>query len=303
MDKVQLAEEIKKLRVQRKAIVLAHLYQVEEIQKIADFTGDSLELSRKAAETDAETIVFCGVRFMAETAKILSPDKTVLLPVIDAGCPMADMIEAEDVFKLKEENPQAAVVCYVNSSAEVKAVSDYCCTSSNVVNLVRNIPEKEIIFIPDGNLGSFAAKHVPEKKLILWKGFCPIHDRISEKDIENIRKAYPDTPILVHPECRPEVIEKVDFVGSTSHILKYARESSADNFIIGTEMGILYRLEQENPDKKFLLLSPHLSCLNMKKTRLEDVYAVLKEMKNQIQVEAEIRGKAVTALNKMLKFI
>lgn len=302
MDKKQLIERIRILKEERKAVILAHLYQVEEIQEIADFTGDSLELSRKAAATEAQTIVFCGVRFMAETAKILSPAKTVLLPALDAGCPMADMIEAEDVLKLKEENPQAAVVCYVNSSAEVKAVSDFCCTSSNAINLVRNIPEKEIIFIPDGNLGSFVAKHVPEKKIILWKGFCLTHQRVTEKDFEDVKKIYPDVPILVHPECRPEISAKADFVGSTSHILQYARESRAEKLIIGTEMGILYRLQQESPDKKFFMLSPHLICPNMKKTRLEDVYFVLQEMKNQIQVEVEMREKAVTALNKMLKF-
>ncbi|KJS82065.1 MAG: quinolinate synthetase [Peptococcaceae bacterium BICA1-8] len=302
MDKSKLTEEIKRLREQRKAVILAHLYQVEEIQDIADFTGDSLELSRKAAETEAQAIVFCGVRFMAETAKILSPDKTVLLPVMDAGCPMADMIAAEDVIKLKKENPQAAVVCYINSSVEVKAVSDYCCTSSNAINLIRNIPEKEIIFIPDKNLGSFVAKHVPEKKIILWDGFCVTHHRVTEKDIEDVRKKYPEAPILVHPECRPEVIGKADFVGSTSHILKYTRESRAEDLIIGTEMGILYRLQQESPNKKFFMLSPHLICPNMKKTRLEDVYNVLTEMRNQIKVDAVIREKAVTALDKMLKF-
>ncbi|MFZ5944656.1 MAG: quinolinate synthase NadA [Bacillota bacterium] len=302
MDKSKLTEEIKRLREQRKTVILAHLYQVEEIQEIADFTGDSLELSRKAAETEAQAIVFCGVKFMAETAKILSPDKTVLLPVMDAGCPMADMIAPEDVIKLKKENPQAVVVCYINSSVEVKAVSDYCCTSSNAINLVRNIPEKEIIFIPDKNLGSFVAKHVPEKKIILWDGFCVTHHRVAEKDIEDVRKIYPEAPILVHPECRPEVIGKADFVGSTSHILKYAKESCAENIIIGTEMGIVYRLKKENPEKKFFMLSPHLICPNMKKTRLEDVYNVLKEMINQIRVDAVIREKAVTALDKMLKF-
>ncbi len=302
MEKRQLIEGIKALREQRNAVILAHLYAVDELQEIADFTGDSLELSRKAAETEAQTIVFCGVGFMAETAKILSPDKAVLLPVMDAGCPMADMIEPEDVLALKKEYPQAVVVCYVNSSAAVKAVSDYCCTSSNSINLVRNIPEKEIIFIPDNNLGSYVAKQVPEKKIILWKGFCPIHHRLTKKDMENVKKEHPHAPILVHPECRPEVLTKADFVGSTSHILKYARESKVKQFIIGTEMGVRYRLKKENPDKQFIMLSPRLLCPDMKKTKLEDVYQALEEMKNQIHVDEEISKKAVMALNKMLQY-
>lgn len=302
MDKKQLTQDIMKLKTQKEAIILAHLYQVEEIQEIADYVGDSLELSRKAALTDAQIIVFCGVRFMAETAKMLSPQKTVILPALDAGCPMADMIQAEDVIKLKRENPGAAVVCYVNSSAEVKAESDYCCTSANAVNLVRNIPEKEIIFIPDKNLGSYIAKNVSEKKIILWEGFCITHNRVKVEDIQHIKKSYPDVPILVHPECRPEIVEKADFVGSTAQILKYARESYLKEFVIGTEMGIIYRLQNENPDKYFYLLSQGLICPNMKKTRLQDVYDALYDMKNQIQVDEETRKKAISALNNMLKF-
>lgn len=302
MDRAQLTKEIEKLRKQRKAIILAHLYQNEEIQEIADFTGDSLELSKKAAGTDAQTIVFCGVRFMAETAKILSPAKTVLLPALDAGCPLAEMIKAEDVVKLKAEHPGAAAVCYVNSSAEVKAVSDYCCTSANAVMLARNIPEEEIIFIPDKNLGKFVARQVPEKRFILWEGFCVTHQRVVEKAIEEVRAIYPKAPILVHPECRPEVAEKADYVGSTSGILQYAGESCAQEFIIGTEMGTLYRLKKENPGKNFFMLSPHLICPNMKKTRLADIYAVLQDMRNQIQVEQKVREKAVAALNKMLQY-
>ncbi|MCR4441748.1 MAG: quinolinate synthase NadA [Peptococcaceae bacterium] len=302
MDTKQLAGEIKRLKKQRKAVILAHLYQVEEVQETADYTGDSLELSRKAAETDAETIVFCGVRFMAETAKILSPDKTVLLPVMDAYCPLAGMITAEDVARLKEENPGAAVVCYINSPAEVKAVSDYCCTSSNAVGIVRNIPEKEVIFVPDANLGRFAAQHAPRKRIILWEGVCYVHHGITEEDVDEVRREHPEALILVHPECRPEVLAKADFVGSTSRILKYAKESSAENFIIGTEMGVLYRLRKENPRKNFYLLSPRLVCSNMKKTKLEDVYKALRTMGNQIEVEDKTREKAVAALNKMLQF-
>lgn len=298
-----MVKEINQLKEDRKAVILAHFYQNNEIQEIADFIGDSLELSRKAAETRAKVIVFCGVKFMAETAKILSPDKTVLLPTWDAGCPLADTIDKDALLSLKRENPGAPVVCYVNSSAEVKSLSDYCCTSSNAINVVRHIPQERIIFVPDHNLGDYVAKHVPEKKLILWEGCCIIHDRVTSRNVEEVKKLHPQVPILVHPECRPEVLTKADFVGSTSQILRYARESSAPALFIGTEMGILYRLRQENPDKKFHFLASGLFCPNMKKTKLEDVYQALAQMKNQICIAEEIRSKALASLNRMLKII
>ncbi len=301
METKQIKEEINRMKKERKAIILAHLYQVDEIQEIADFTGDSLELSRKTALTDAETIVFCGVKFMAETAKILSPEKMVLLPALDAGCPMADMIARDDVLKLKKNNPGAAVVCYVNSSAEVKAVSDYCCTSANAVNLVRSIPEQEIIFIPDKNLGQYIARKVPEKNFIFWEGFCVTHHRIRGKDLTAARKLHPGVPVLVHPECQPEITKGADFTGSTGQILKHVRESDSDEFIIGTEMGILYRLTTENPEKSFVLLSTGLICPNMKKTRLYDVYMALLEKKHQVHIADDIRRKALVALNRMLE--
>lgn len=298
----QMIEEINKLKEKRKAVVLAHLYQNDEIQEIADFTGDSLELSKMAADTDADTIVFCGVKFMGETAKILSPEKAVLLPAPKAGCLLADMITGDMVLSIKEEYPGAAVVCYVNSSAEVKAVSDYCCTSSNAVKLVRNIPENEIIFIPDKNLGSYVAEQVPEKRILLWSGHCPIHDQVTEIDIKNAQDNYPQVPILVHPECRPEVCQKADFVGSTSAILKYVRESNFPTYIIGTEKGILYRLQKENPQKSFIMLSPNLLCSDMKLTTIADVYDVLFNMKNEITIDNKTRVKAINALNNMLKY-
>lgn len=302
MDREVLIKKIKKLKEKRKAIILAHLYQNDTIQELADFTGDSLELSKKAAETDAETLVFCGVRFMAETAKILSPDKTVLLPSLNAGCPLADMISAEKILPLKQQFPEAAVVCYVNSSAEVKAGSDYCCTSSNAVSLVRNIPEKEIIFIPDNNLGNYVAAQVPEKRILLWDGYCPIHDRISGDDLKRLRTAYPQAPILVHPECRPEICKHSDFVGSTAAILKYARESAETTLIIGTEQGILYRLQKENPHKKFVMLASELECADMKITTLSDIYHVLLNLENEINVDEQVRVKALSALALMLKY-
>lgn len=296
-----LLKKIKLLKKAANAVILAHLYQEDEIQEVADFTGDSLELSRKAAETKAQVIVFCGVKFMAETAKILSPDKTVLLPAKDAGCPLADTIDSERLSKLRSANPGVPVVCYVNTSAEIKAHSDYCCTSSNAVNLIKHIPQNRIIFIPDQNLGSYVAKKVPEKELILWEGSCITHHRVTARHVDKVKKLHPQVPILVHPECRPEVIEKADFVGSTSQILQYARKSSAATLIIGTEMGVLYRLRKENPHKNFYLLAPGLFCPNMKKTKLEDVYQSLANMKNQISVTEEIRIKALSALNRMLE--
>lgn len=303
MDKKCLIASIAELKEKRGAIILAHFYQIEEIQDIADVVGDSLELSRKAAAADERAIVFCGVSFMAETAKILSPEKDVLLPVMDTGCPLADMIEPSDVEELKRKHPDAAVVCYINSSAEVKAGSDYCCTSSNAVNLVRNIPEKKVIFIPDKNLGSYVAKRVPEKTIIIWDGYCLTHHGVTAKDVENAKRLYPGAPVLVHPECKPEVVEKADFVGSTSGILKYSMESSADTFIIGTEMGIIHKLSANNPQKKFFLLSPGLICPNMKKIRLEDIYRVLKDMTNKIVVKQQVAEKARKALNRMLEYV
>ncbi len=302
MNQVAMMKEIQRLKKQKKGLILSHLYQEDEIQELADFTGDSLELSQKAATAEAEVLIFCGVRFMAETAKILSPQKTVLIPVEEAGCPLADMIEAQDVMVMKEKHPKAAVVCYVNSSAEVKAISDYCCTSSNAAKIVRNIPEEEIIFVPDKNLGSFVAKQVPEKRIILWEGFCPTHNRVTGEDVDNIKKIYPQALLLVHPECRKDVYERADFVGSTSAILKYAKESNAWTMIIGTEKGSLYRLKKENPEKEFVLLSSSMICPDMKKISLDDVYRVLSTMENKVEIDDNIRKRASLALNKMLQY-
>ncbi len=300
MDKQQIIDKIVELKTKRDAIILAHLYVPEEIQEIADFTGDSLELSRMAAQTDAKTIVFCGVKFMAETAKILSPEKKVLLPSLDAGCFLADTINEHDVKRLKAENPAAVVVCYVNSSAAVKAQSDYCCTSSNAVDLIKNIPAQEIIFIPDGNLGKNIADQVPHKKFVFWSGYCNVHNTITVKDVETARTLHPTAEILAHPECRPEVIAEVDFVGSTAQMLRRVKNSSRKDFVIGTEKGILFRLKNENPGKCFTLLSDRLYCPDMKKTGLRDVYDVLNEMKHETMIDVQIQKKAEMALNRML---
>ena len=302
MNKTKLIEEINKLKSQKKAIIVAHNYQIDDVQDIADFVGDSLALSKISATTKAETIVFCGVLFMAETAKILSPKKTVLLPENDAGCPMADMITADDVKKLRKENPNACIVCYVNTSAKVKAESDVCCTSSNAVKVVASTKEKDIVFIPDKNLGSYVAKMVPDKNIILWDGYCITHHRTRIKEVKKVKELHPDALLLAHPECRHEVVDEADFVGSTKQIIDYSNESPEKKFIIGTEMGILYKLKKDNPDKKFFLLSKTFICPNMKKITLESVYNSLNHTKYKIEIDEGIIKKAVKSLERMHKY-
>lgn len=300
MNDAELIQEISRLKKEHNAVIIAHLYQWPEVQDIADFVGDSLDLSKKAKNTDADVIVFCGVWFMAETAKILSPEKTVLLPEPDAGCPMADMITDDDVIRLRSEHPGAAVVCYVNSSAQVKAVSDICCTSSNAVKVVSSLKEDEIIFIPDRNLGHYVSRFLPGKKFILFDGFCPTHNKISPDDVTKAKLARPGTPILVHPECVPEVVDMADFTGSTSQIIEYAMKSDKKEFIIGTEIGVLHRLQKLAPDKKFFALHAAMVCPNMKKTTLTSVYNSLKNVQYRIELDDEIIRKAKTSLDRML---
>lgn len=295
--------EINQLRLQKKAIILAHNYQNDEVQDLADFVGDSLALSRLAADSQAEVIVFCGVHFMAESAAILAPEKTILFPAENAGCPMADMADANEVLKWRKRYPNAAVVAYVNTSAAVKAVSDYCCTSANAVKLVKNIPESEIIFLPDQNLGSYVAKQIPEKTIHLWPGYCITHHQVEPEPVKAIKELHPDALVLVHPECRPEVTELADFVGSTSQIINYVKNSSNKKYIIGTEMGVIHGLQKENPDKTFYLLSKGLVCPNMKQTTVAKVLKSLQTMEPVIKVPTEIRIKAKQALNRMLEFV
>lgn len=301
MDIHKLKENIVKLKKEKNATIVAHNYQVDEVQEIADLVGDSLALSKYCASDPAEVIVFCGVHFMAESAKILSPAKTVLLPEIDAGCPMAEMATAEALREEKKRFPDAAVVCYINSTAEVKAESDICCTSSNAVRVIKAVKQKRIIFVPDQNLGHYVAQQVPEKEIILWKGFCVTHHRIKSADVEKIKTLHPDAILLVHPECKPEILEFADFVGSTKQIIDFASESKASKFIIGTEMGVMYKLKKDNPDKAFYLMSPGLVCPNMKKTSLLSVYNSLDEMKYKIELSEEIRLKAKSSLDRMLE--
>lgn len=297
-----LSNQIKELKERKNAVILAHNYQNSEVQDIADFVGDSFALAKRARETDYDVIVFCGVRFMAETAKILSPKKTVLLPAVDAGCPMADMITVDDVMKLTQQYPEAAVVCYVNSSAAVKAVSDVCCTSSNAVKVVKSLPNRQIIFIPDKNLGRYIAGLVPEKEIILYNGYCITHNRVQIKEVKAAKKLVPDAKLVVHPECMPEVVKEADFVGSTAQIIQYVTCSKQREFIIGTEQGVLHCLQKNNSDKRFYLLSPKLICTNMKKTTLREVWNALRYMKFQIQVKEDVASKARKCLEKMLQY-
>jgi len=295
----EILREIEELKLRRNAVILAHNYQIGEIQDIADFVGDSLELSRKAAATDAETIVFCGVLFMAETAAILSPEKRVLLPDFRAGCPLANMISREALKMLREEHPQAPVVSYVNSSAEVKAESDICCTSANAIRVVNSLPQEKIIFVPDRNLCHWV-NHSTDKELICWEGFCPTHEVLKKEDVLEVRKAHPEAKFVAHPECLEEVLDLADEVASTSGILNFARETSARELIIGTEIGMLHRLRKENPGKRFYPASEKMVCPNMKYHTLEKVRDSLKEMIYLIKVPEEIRVKAYQSIKRML---
>jgi len=301
MDKKELIEDISRLRKERNAIIVAHNYQVDDVQEIADMVGDSFALSKYCASSTAEVIVFCGVHFMAESAKILSPGKTVLLPEKDAGCPMADMVTAEALREEKLRHPGAAVVCYINSTAEVKAESDVCCTSSNAVKVIKSIEQHEIIFVPDKNLGHYVAQMVPEKQIFLWNGFCVTHNKIKTSEVAKIKVLHPDALLLVHPECTPEVVAMADFTGSTKQIIDYANKSDNGKFIIGTEMGVLFRLKRDNPGKQFYLMSPGLMCPNMKKTSLESIYRSLNNMYYRIELDEEIRLKAKKSLDRMLE--
>ena len=299
----ELVRKIKELKKKRNAIILAHNYQLPEVQDIADFRGDSLELSRIAAKTDAKVIVFCGVYFMAETASILSPDKLVIMPDTSAGCPMANMMSADDLRKLKKEHPSAVVVGYVNTSAEVKAELDYCCTSTNAVSVVNALKDKkEIIFVPDKYLADYVSKK-SGRKLISWHGFCPTHVKILPEDVKREKKFHPKAKVMVHPECLSSVVALADAVLSTSQMSKYAQENPAKEFIVGTESGLVYRLKQDNPNKEFYPASERAVCPNMKRTTQEKVLWALEELKEEVKVPDEIRKKARLAIDRMLAIV
>ena len=295
-----ITEKILQLKEKRDAVILAHNYQLGEIHDIADFVGDSLDLSQKAAQTDAKVSVFCGVHFMAETASLLCPDKIVLLPDEHAGCPMADMVTVEDLRAKKRESPDASVVCYINTTAAVKTECDICCTSSNALKVVSSIPEgKPIIFVPDRYLGAFAAVQ-SDREMILWPGYCPTHQRITADDIVKLKKQYPEAQVVVHPECRSDVTALADKALGTGGMMRYARESEHKDFIIGTEIGIIYRLRKENPSKRFIPASEQAICPNMKLITLEKILWSLEGMVYQVSVPEELRDRARKPVERML---
>jgi quinolinate synthase len=294
-----IRDEILRLKKERNAIILAHNYQIGAIQDIADLTGDSLELSRAAATMEGDVIIFCGVDFMAETAAILAPEKTVLLPAPDACCPMAEMITSPELEMVKSRYPDAAVVCYVNTSAEVKAASDICCTSANAVHVVNSVHQDKVIFVPDRNLARYTARFT-DKEVLPWEGFCIVHDQIRKEDVQAAQKRHPGAVVLVHPECRPEVIDLADTVASTSGIIREVCSSPENEFIIGTETGILHRIHKECPKKKCYPLSETAVCRNMKKTDLGKVRDALKNLQPQIHVPEDIARRARSAIDRML---
>jgi quinolinate synthase len=295
-----IIDRIIRLKQKKDAIIIAHNYQIGEVQDIADFIGDSLQLSIEASRTGKSIIVFCGVHFMAETAKILNPEKKVLIPDVRSGCPMADMITAEQLIQLKSEHPDAVVVCYVNSTASVKALSDICCTSANAVDVVESIPpEKEIIFIPDKYLASYARSRTG-RKMIIWNGYCPTHVMISAKNIINLKKKHLDAVVVVHPETTPEVIRIADAVESTGGMLRYVKKSKKRVFIIGTEIGIIHRLKKENPEKEFIPALETAICPDMKLINLEKILESLEEEKTEITIPEDIARKARSAIDRMI---
>lgn len=299
-DTKKLVERIKELKKEKNAIVLAHCYQNVEIDEVADYVGDSLQLSRLAAQTDADIIVFGGVYFMAETAKILSPDKKVLLPKMDAGCRMSDMVDLQQIREFKSMYPNVPVVCYVNSSADVKAEADICCTSANAVHVVESMKVPKILFAPDKYLGTYVANQLGNVEVVTYPGYCPTHLAILVEDVESMKQKYPNAKVLAHPECHQAVTKLADYIGSTTGIMKYAKESDAKEFIIVTEKGVVDRLSRDYKDKKFYLVSNKAVCPNMKKNTLDDILHVLETEENEIFVEEEIAVKAKQAIERMI---
>lgn len=297
MTNHSIIQDINRLKKEKNAVILAHVYQDGAIQDIADFTGDSLALSKKAVDTDAELILFCGVSFMAETAHILNPDKTVLLPKLEAGCGLADMATIEELQKQKEKYPNAAVVSYVNSSAEIKSISDVCCTSANAVDIVNKVDEKTVLFVPDKNLGSYVAEHT-DKKIILWDGYCYVHENITPDLINDMKKKHPAAEVIVHPECTKQVRDIADFIGGTGHMANYVKKSDIKEFIVGTEDNFAYRLRKDNPEKTFYEVKT--ACVGMRKITLSDVKDALDKEQHKITIDEDVRKKAYKALENMM---
>jgi quinolinate synthase len=303
MHHEELAARIRALRAERKAVILAHVYTPIEVQQVADYTGDSLGLSRKAAEkgSDHRMIVFCGVRFMAETAAILSPEKTVVVPDPDAGCPMADMITAEAVRGLRRENPDAAVACYVNSTVEVKAECDVCVTSANAVKIVSRLPQRRVVFVPDECLGAWVQRKCPDKELVLWPGFCPTHHRITPEHVAAARAAHPGAVVMAHPECSMSVLDAADFIGSTGQMQDHAKTSGASSFVVASENGLLARLALDNPGKSFFPVTETAVCPNMKRSTLPLVLDALENATHVVRVDPVVGKRALAAINRMFE--
>jgi quinolinate synthase len=296
----RLREKVLRLKKERNAYIVAHNYQNYEVQEVADILGDSLALSKAAIGAGADVIVFCGVDFMAESAKILNPQRTVLLPVREADCPMALMVTAERLRVVKAQHPDAAVVCYVNSSAEVKAESDIACTSANAVQIVKSLPHKKILFVPDKNLGHYVQRFCPEKEIILWQGFCTTHIRVTAADVRRMKETYPDAPFIAHPECPPDVIDLADHVCSTSGFSPFIAKSKADTFIIGTEVGMIFKLKKDHPAKRFVMPTEQFVCQTMKMTTLGWVAHSLEVMEHKIEIPEPVRVRAEASLRRMM---
>ena len=296
-----MKKEIEKLKAKKNAVILTHYYAPKEAQEITDYVGDSFYLAKIARQSTADIIVFCGVLFMGESAKILNPDKKVLMPDLSADCPMAHMVSKEKIEEMRLKYKDLAVVCYINSTAELKCLSDVCVTSSNAVKIVKTLPNKNIFFIPDRNLGRFVAKQVPEKNIIINDGFCPIHADITKKQLLAQKKIHPDALVLSHPECEQEILDMTDYIGSTAEIIDYARQSDCTKFIICTETGVEYKLENDNPDKKFIFVNPEPCCKDMKLNTLENILKVLKEEINEVTIDEDKCKRALAPLDRMLE--
>ncbi len=297
----ELRERIEKLKQEKDAVILAHYYVNDEVQAIADYVGDSYYLAKVAASLTCKVICFCGVRFMAESAKIMNPDKTVLLPVEEADCEMAHMVQYEKVKEMREKYPDICVVTYINSTAETKTYSDVCVTSANAVKIVSNLEADKIFFIPDQNLGAYVKKQVPSKEIFLNDGYCPVHHEVTLEDVSRAKKAHPNVKLLAHPECKPEILQEADYVGSTSGIIDYATNNKDEEFIIATEFGVAYELMQKNPEKKFYPVKDEMVCKDMKLTTLESVYHALETMSPEVTIDDETRKKALIPLQRMLE--
>ena len=298
---MSLKEEILRLKKEKNAVILAHYYTTDVVQEIADYVGDSFFLSKKAKELDENIIVYCGVSFMGESAKILNSDKLVLMPDMSADCAMAHMVDLENIKKVRAEYEDVAVVCYINSTAEIKCYADVCVTSSNAVKIVKNLPSKNIFFIPDGNLGRYVAEQVPEKNVILNQGYCPVHHAMTVEELHKVKTEHPEAKFVVHPECIKALLDEADYIGSTSGIINYVAKDSSKEYIIGTEIGVLYELKKQNPDKKFYLLNQNQICHDMKFITLEKIYDVLANETNRVEISEARRDGALKPLERMLE--